>query len=209
MSSNVEWIVTARRTGRKAHEAGVFAHVQISLVVDGTPYVDLRDAALRVSTDGQSYWLSPPSRPYEANGQKKYSAGWYLFPKSERDVQNQWGNFLVGKVLEVLPNPEVPAEDAGAYSNQAPPTQQLPPAPPAQRNAAPAPQQSYAAPSGPPMPSMPQAAPVGQPPQVGRPVQARPATQQPFRPPAVPSRQAAPAPVGPPPMLGGDDGFPA
>lgn len=207
MSSNVEWVVTALRTGRKAHEAGVFAHVQVSLVVDGTPYVDLRDASLRLSKDGRSYWISPPSRPYQArDGQQKYSAGWYLFPKSDRDVQNQWGQFLVGEVLKVLPNPEVCAEDAGAYSNQGPATQPLPQAPQAPRNANPAPQQNYGPPSGPPMPSMPQvAAPVA------RPQQARPATPAPFRPPAVPApnRQPVAAPAGPPPMLGQDDGFPA
>lgn len=207
MSSNVSFAVTAMRTNRKAHAAGIFAHVQIAVVVDGTPFVDLRDGSLRVSKDGQSYWIASPSHPYQARtGETKYSQHWFLFPKSDRDTQNQWGQFLVQEVLKVLPNPEVSSEDAGAYSNQAPATQPLPQPPAQARNAQPAPQGNYGPPSGPPMPSMPQ---VTQPAPVQRPVQARPATPAPFRPPAMPNAQPAVS-VGAPPMIGGpDDGFPA
>lgn len=214
MSSNVEFKVTALRTNRQAHGAGIYAHVQIALVIDGTPYVDLRDASLRVAKDGQSYWIASPSRQYQArDGQKKYSQQWYLFPKADRPTQDSWQQFLVAEVLKVLPNPEVSSEDAGAYSNQPSATQSLPQAPQAPRNAAPASQAGYAPQqSGPPMPSMPSVgAPTGRPPQAA-PAQARPATAQPFRPPAMPPRTnnvPVGASVGAPPILGSDDGFPA
>lgn len=195
--------ITATKASAEQINSKIYGRVQVDVVTpEGQVVARMFDGIVRWAAPNQNraqgtYFLSPPSRQAEVQGQKRYFDHWRLFPDMERDQRDQWNDWVMQQVLAQLGNPAEPATQAPQQGYGTPPG-----GPPQQQPQAP--QQGYGAPPQ-QAPQQPQGAPQGQPPAgppMGQPQQPSGPGQPPV-PPGPPQGQ----PAGQPPQPS-DDQFP-
>jgi hypothetical protein len=101
---SIEFVVRARRSSEKAHEAGIFATFELDLKDGETVLATLSDGVLRKSTTG--YWVSPPAKKV---GEKWYR-NWRIYPGADDANRQKIDQWVVGEILKQIPNPDVAAE---------------------------------------------------------------------------------------------------
>lgn len=199
--------VVATKPTQEQVNAKIYGRVQIDVITpEGMVVGRMYDGVVRWGTNSNSYFLGPPSRKAQVQGQDKYFDYWRLFPDMERDERDQWAAYIMAQVDSQIQLGQAVAAPA---QQQAPAPQQY--APPQQQAYAPPQAAPQAAPpqAAPPQAAPPQAAPpVAPPPQQPAPPVQQPA--QPAQPPAPPPAPPAAPPPGPggPPQIPGESDFP-
>jgi hypothetical protein len=207
--SNVTLSVTAKPGTDAMIRKGMFAHVAVDFVLDGRVLVRTTDWTLRYSQKDSKWYVLPPSRSYESNGETRWVDYVKLWP-DDKDTAFIWKDAIVA---EVMKKPEItdllnrlrggtPAPAAPAPTNYPAPGGYPGAAPaPAGYPGAPAAAPGYGAPAAPPGYGAPPAAPPA-----AAPAPAYPAGYG--APPAPPAAPAAPPGYPAPPAPGGYPGAP-
>jgi hypothetical protein len=129
-------VVRASKTNQKAHDAGIFAQVEILLKDGNDIKFRLCDAILRKNKEGK-WWIAAPSRAVEVQGTTKYYRYWWIYPE-DQDRRREAEDWIVSEVLKQIgdPNEVAAPKNQGAYQSDS------------QQQAAPAKTRAPFAPSG-------------------------------------------------------------